>query len=133
MSPHSTSSFPRENCQHPYSNLCPLPAHPLLLSGLVWLGRQTRGLREGFMKEEARDGRGSQRGRCERRPGGELGKCRPVEQTSRDPGPPLPLCAPLTSIQPSFFPCLRFPPSVCVLVHQAPLGPALISPAAPVW
>lgn len=35
MSPHLTFSLPKENCQHPYSNPCPLPARPLLLSGLA--------------------------------------------------------------------------------------------------
>lgn len=75
MSPHLTSSLPKENC------LILTLAHylPAPCSCLVWLGRQTRGLREGFMKEEACDGRGSQRGQCERRPGGDLGKRRPVE------------------------------------------------------
>lgn len=135
MSPHLTSSLSKENCQHPYCNPCPLPAHPLPIpcSCLVWLGRQTRGLREGFMKEEACDGRGSQRGQCERRPGGDLGKCRPMEKTSRDPGSPLPLCS--FDFHLALFLPLPWVPSLCLCPHppEAPLGPALISPTAPAW
>lgn len=85
------------------------------------------------MKEEACDGRGSQRGQCERRPGGDLGKCRPMEKTSRDPGSPLPLCS--FDFHLALFLPLPWVPSLCLCPHppEAPLGPALISPTAPAW
>lgn len=102
----------------------------------VCLGRKSGVLREGFMKEEACYGEQSQaEGRCEKRPGGNLGKLRAAEQASRDPhglsGPPsTSLCSSDFHPQPSPAPG---PSSVCALVHQRPLGPAPASPVAPVW
>lgn len=81
------------------------------------------------MGKEAR-----QRGWCERRPGGNLGKLRAIEQTSRDPHrlPGFPSTSPCSyDFYPQPSPRSRPFLCLCPCAPETPLGPALTSPIAP--